>query len=55
MPATIGPGAPDGLGRGIFLADKDGQLSSVGRPGPSPGHSPVAVRFVIGAVELPRM
>src|SRR5439155_23755002 len=29
VPASIGPGAPIGLGLGVFLADKKGQISSV--------------------------
>ena len=40
VPATIGPGASIGLGVGIFLADKQGHLTKVVRPGdPAPGGS----------------
>ena len=35
VPATIGPGAPIGLGQGIFRADKSGRISIVVRPGDS--------------------
>jgi hypothetical protein len=40
VPATIGPGAPLGLGLGIFVADQQGHLAQVVRPGdPAPGGS----------------
>ena len=40
IPANIGPGAPIGLGVGIFAATKQGQITKVVRPGdPAPGGS----------------
>ena len=38
VPADIGPGASIGLGAGIFLADRNGHLFEIARPGdPAPG------------------